>query len=250
MSSRSRAQGQRTEAVPAEGPAASSALRRGIPRNSGRARGVPKPPRENSRNTQSREMTPRTPSCPREGDVGASGKKKPCRPKPRWRKPRSPPAARTKRPRLPELRLGTGSAPRRRQEAGLAHWGTTRPAGAPPLFASTRAGRAVAGVAATVPARVTEFISIRVRELGALWGGRPESRESRKAKEGSADNGMLRFPRNSPEFHERRAKGVHKCSLTKANKTSGVPKCEASVKLTQLCLCSASPGLIFRSDLQ
>lgn len=90
MSSRSRAQGQRTEAVPAEGPAASSALRRGIPRNSGRARGVPKPPRENSRNTQSREMTPRTPSCPREGDVGASGKKKPCRAKPRWREAPEP----------------------------------------------------------------------------------------------------------------------------------------------------------------
>lgn len=127
MSSRSRAQGQRTEAVPAEGPAASSALRRGIPRNSGRARGVPKPPRENSRNTQSREMTPRTPSCPREGDVGASGKKKPCRPKPRWRKPRSPPAARTKRPRLPELRLGTGSAPRRAAARRQAS-----PSGAPP----------------------------------------------------------------------------------------------------------------------
>lgn len=31
MSSRSRARGQRTEAVPAGGPAASSALRRGIP---------------------------------------------------------------------------------------------------------------------------------------------------------------------------------------------------------------------------
>lgn len=90
MSSRSRAQGQRTEAVPAEGPAASSALRRGITRNSGRARGAPKSPRENIRNVQSREMTPRTPSCPREGDVGVSGKKKPSRPKPRRREAPEP----------------------------------------------------------------------------------------------------------------------------------------------------------------
>lgn len=84
---------------------------------------------------------------------------------------------------------------------------------------------------------------------GSLWGWRPEGRESKKAKAGSADNGMLRFPRNSPEFHERGARGgTQMCSLTKANKTSGVPKCEALVKLTQLC--SAPPGLIFRSDLQ
>ena len=179
MSSRSRAQGQRTEAVPAEGPAASSALRRGITRNSGRARGVPKSPRENTRNIQSREMTPRTPSCRREGDVGASGKKKPSRPKPRRREAPAPSGRTRKTPAASRARAPDRlrAAPRRHQEAGLAHWGAPRPAGAPPLSASVRAGRAAAGVAATAPARVTEFISSRGRELGALWGGRPEDRD-------------------------------------------------------------------------
>lgn len=59
--------------------------------------------------------------------------------------------------------------------------------------------------------------------------------------------GFRETPRS---FTSAELKVVHKCSLTKANKTSGVPKCEALVKLTQLCLYSASPRLIFRSDLQ
>lgn len=183
--------------------------------------------------------------------MGTSGKKKPCRPKPRRREASEPTGRTRKTPeasRAPARDWLRAAPPPGGRPRPLGH----HPARRSPTAFRVRPSGACRGRGRSYGPRPRHGVYFNPRpRAGSLWGWRPEGRESKKAKAGSADNGMLRFPRNSPEFHGRGARGgTQMCSLPKANKTSGVSKCEALVKLTQLCLCSAPPGLIFRSDLQ